>query len=92
MIGGIWSGLPTRLGILAISPISLTYKMSPWPQPFVPGPDLCGDYILNSNEDPCYELEMAWMRARLNLFTATRWPPSISELKIRRLYSMLYSS
>ena len=25
------------------------------PQQYVPGPDVCGDYILNSDEDPCYE-------------------------------------
>jgi len=25
------------------------------PSPYVPGPDVCGDYILNSAEDPCYE-------------------------------------
>jgi len=25
------------------------------PQPYVPGPDVLGDYILNSAEDPCYE-------------------------------------
>ena len=25
------------------------------PAQYVPGPDVCGDYILNSNQDPCYE-------------------------------------
>ena len=25
------------------------------PEKYVPGPDVCGDYILNSDEDPCYE-------------------------------------
>jgi hypothetical protein len=25
------------------------------PEQYVPGPDVCGDYILNSSEDPCYE-------------------------------------
>ena len=25
------------------------------PRQYVPGPDVCGDYILNSGEDPCYE-------------------------------------
>jgi hypothetical protein len=25
------------------------------PARYVPGPDVCGDYILNSSEDPCYE-------------------------------------
>jgi hypothetical protein len=25
------------------------------PAKYAPGPDICGDYILNSDEDPCYE-------------------------------------
>jgi hypothetical protein len=25
------------------------------PARYVPGPDVCGDYLLNSSEDPCYE-------------------------------------
>ena len=25
------------------------------PERYVPGPDVCGDYLVNSDEDPCYE-------------------------------------
>ena len=25
------------------------------PRQYIPGPDVCGEYILNSSEDPCYE-------------------------------------
>ncbi len=51
--------IPKRIGRLdqiRPRPTSIPHNVKlKRPQHFVPGPDVCGDYILNSNEDPCYE-------------------------------------
>ena len=53
------ANIPKRIGDLSeirprptSSPHGVKFER-PWP--YVPGPDLLGDYILNSAEDPCYE-------------------------------------
>jgi hypothetical protein len=51
--------IPKRIGNLAQirpRPTSTPHNVKlERPRQYVPGPDVCGDYILNSDEDPCYE-------------------------------------
>ena len=53
------ANVPKRVGDLSKirpRPTNTPHKVKlDRPPYFVPGPDVCGDYILNSDEDPCYE-------------------------------------
>jgi len=53
------AGIPKRIGDLSRirpRPINTPHNVKlERPAKYVPGPDVCGDYILNSSEDPCYE-------------------------------------
>jgi hypothetical protein len=56
---GVIARIPKRIGDLSKirpRPTSTPHKVKlERPPQFVPGPDVCGDYLLNSVEDPCYE-------------------------------------
>jgi hypothetical protein len=53
------ASIPKRIGDLSRirpRPLSTPHNVKlERPQQYVPGPDVCGDYILNSEEDPSYE-------------------------------------
>ncbi len=53
------ASVPKRIGDLSKirpRPINTPHNVKlERPRQYVPGPDVCGDYILNSGEDPCYE-------------------------------------
>jgi len=53
------ASIPKRVGDLAQirpRPTSTPHNVKlERPQTYADGPDVCGDYILNSSEDPCYE-------------------------------------